>query len=254
MRAFTISSKVKAVLLALSAVAFWLLVWEITALIVDVRFIFPTVSDTVVSLLSGVISSDFWVSVSLSLVRILIGFALGVLLGVLLAVLCLLKPVYHLVQPLITVIRCTPVASFIMIFWLLVSNPYIPTLIALLMVLPVIWQSAYDAVSSLDRELTEVADIFEFSKSKRLLYLTAPTMVKAALPSVITASGLAWKAGVAAEIITYTKYSIGVEIAEAKNFLEGADLFAWTAVVVMLSLIVERVIKYFSVKAAKIWV
>ncbi len=247
------SSKAKRILFQAIAVVFWLLVWEIAALIVDVRFIFPTVGDIVVSLVSGAASGEFWLSVSLSLLRIILGFMIGVALGVVFAAFSLVKPVYYLIQPLITVIRCTPVASFIMIMWLLVSNPYIPTVIAVLMVFPVIWQSAYDSIANPDKDLREVADIFEFSKAKRFIYLTAPTMIKATLPTVITASGLAWKAGIAAEIITYTKHSIGIEIAEAKNFLEGADMFAWTAVVLLLSLVVENVIKYFSAKAAKIW-
>ena len=247
------SSKAKRILFQAIAIAFWILVWEIAALIIDVRFIFPTVGDIAVSLATGALSGDFWLSVTLSLLRIILGFIIGVALGVIFAVFSLARPVYYLIQPLITVIRCTPVASFIMILWLLVSNPYIPTVIAVLMVFPVIWQSAYDSIVNPDKDLREVADIFEFSKAKHFVYLTLPTMIKATLPTIITASGLAWKAGIAAEIITYTKYSIGIEIAEAKNFLEGADMFAWTVVVLLLSLAVENVIKYFSGKAGRIW-
>ncbi|HPU17525.1 MAG TPA: hypothetical protein PLZ27_02510, partial [Bacillota bacterium] len=60
--------------------------------------------------------------------------------------------------------------------------------------------------------------------------------------SLITSIGLSWKAGVAAEIIAIPRLSIGRNMYEAKVYLETPDLFAWTAVVVILSLIFERLL------------
>ena len=254
MKASTISaSGFKPVLYKLIGVGFWLTVWEIAARIINIRFIFPTVTDTLSSLLNGIATSDFWLSIAMTLVRIILGFTLGVALGITFALLSLRPAVKHLVSPIVTVARTIPVASFIMILWLLLSDPFIPTLIALLMVFPVVWQSAYDSASNAPTELREVCDMYDFSSKKRLTYLTIPSMVKGTLPAVITASGLAWKAGVAAEIITYTKNSIGKNIAEAKNLIEGADLFAWTAVVILFSIAVETMIRALSRKAAGVW-
>jgi ABC-type nitrate/sulfonate/bicarbonate transport system permease component len=44
-------------------------------------------------------------------------------------------------------------------------------IVAFLMVFPVIWQNLYDAFSSIDRELIEVARVFEFSYKKKLKLL-----------------------------------------------------------------------------------
>ena len=52
--------------------------------------------------------------------------------------------------------------------------------------------------------------------------------------------GLAWKAGIAAEVLANTRNSIGGQIYGAKIYLETADLFAWTAVVVVMSVLLER--------------
>ena len=246
-------AKLKSALIKAAVILFWLTVWELVAIIVGKRFILPAPTEVILYLAGAVFTADFWLNIVFTLLRILAGFALGTMLGILLALLCSYAPLYHLVRPIITVTRCTPVASFIMIMWLLLKDPYIPSTIALLMVLPVIFESAYSAVASPTRDLTEIADVFEFSRKKRLIYLTLPTVVKATLPSIITASGLAWKAGVAAEIITYTENSIGQSISIAKSYLQSAELFAWTAVVVALSLIFEAIIKHFSGKAAKLW-
>ena len=55
--------------------------------------------------------------------------------------------------------------------------------------------------------------------------------------------GLAWKAGIAAEVLGVPKMAIGTEIYQSKIYLETVDLFAWTVVVVLMSMLIEAVFK-----------
>ena len=59
-----------------------------------------------------------------------------------------------------------------------------------------------------------------------------------------TAIGLAWKAGVAAEIIAMPPDTIGTMIGEAKLYIMSAEMFAWTLTVVLLSLVIEFGVSY----------
>ena len=52
--------------------------------------------------------------------------------------------------------------------------------------------------------------------------------------------GLGWKAGIAAEVLTVPKISIGKMISEAKLYLMTEELFAWTLTVVILSLVLQK--------------
>ena len=54
--------------------------------------------------------------------------------------------------------------------------------------------------------------------------------------------GLAWKAGIAAEVMVSPASGIGAELYNAKIYLESADLFAWTAVIVIISMILEKLL------------
>jgi len=54
-----------------------------------------------------------------------------------------------------------------------------------------------------------------------------------------TALGLAWKAGVAAEVLCRPYGTIGASLYNAKIYFETADVFAWTAVIVILSMVLE---------------
>ena len=53
---------------------------------------------------------------------------------------------------------------------------------------------------------------------------------------------MAWKAGIAAEVICSPKGTIGSELYNAKIYLESEDMFAWTLTVIILSIIIEKLI------------
>ena len=55
--------------------------------------------------------------------------------------------------------------------------------------------------------------------------------------------GLSWKACIAAEVICTPNGSIGQGIYNAKIYLETPSLFAWTAAVILLSVLLEMLIK-----------
>jgi len=237
------SNTAKRFLTPLLALSFWLLVWEITARIVGIEIILPSASDVIRAFFKIIFTAHFYKTVLLSFLRIFIGFAAGVLTGVALSLLTHYFPLTHaIISPLMTVVRATPVASFIMVIWLMLGSAAAPTAITVLMVTPIIWQNLSNGFGAIDKELNEVCEAYSLSPSKRFRILVAPTLVGYLIPGMITSAGLAWKAGIAAEIIAYTSNSIGKEIFNAKNYLESADMLAWTTVVVLISLIFEQVI------------
>ena len=69
-----------------------------------------------------------------------------------------------------------------------------------------------------------------------------PSVMPHFLSACRTSLGLAWKSGIAAEVLTVPAVSIGKMLYESKLYLETTDLFAWTAVVVVCSLVIEKVL------------
>ena len=68
----------------------------------------------------------------------------------------------------------------------------------------------------------------------------APTLLSASE----TAVGLAWKSGVAAEVIAMTSGTIGENIYNNKVWLNTPALFAWTVIIVLASLASEKLILF----------
>lgn len=132
----------------------WLILWEICARVIDLPFAIPTVQSTVTALARLVVTGSFWLTVASSLGRVLLGLLLGVACALVLAGLTVLSEwAAAFISPMMTVVRCTPVASFIMVLWILLGRDTVPQAIALLMVTPVIWKALCDGYAALDPAL-----------------------------------------------------------------------------------------------------
>jgi NitT/TauT family transport system permease protein len=185
----------------------------------------------------------FWQSLGATLLRVLCSFLLGMCAGTLLGTLCaFLQPLDAFLSPLRNIIKATPVTSFIILVLLWLSNSLTPLFIAFLMVLPIAWINTQEAVRAVDAQLLEMADVFHLSLWDRIRRIYLPSMRPQYLAACTTALGFAWKSGVAAEVISTPALSIGRNLMQSKVYLESAELFAWTAAVILLSVLLEKLI------------
>ena len=239
-----IMTKTKKILFICLSVIAWLLIWELGAAIVNNVAFFAGVGATFKVLARLIVTSEFWITVFSSMLRIALGFIIGTIVGVLLAFICHKISFLHTFFSLgFSVIKSTPVASVIMILWIFIGSARVASAIALFMVAPIIWQNLLDGFKAIDKNMLEVADVFELSKTKRLRLLVLPTLIRYFVPASLTAVGLAWKSGIAAEIITVAKNSIGYHIKNNKDTFDSDYMLAWTLVVVIISVIFESIIK-----------
>ena len=190
--------------------AFWLVVWQLAALAVGQSFILPGPAAVLGTLIQLAGVPSFWQTALLSLVRVLAGLLAGTLLGALIAALtCASRWADVLLSPAVRVIRAVPVVSFILFVLLWTRRGLVPVVVSALMVLPVVY-------------LPSVRPYF--------------------LSAVVTSLGLAWKSGVAAEVLCRPAWAVGTQIVQARDYLETPSLFAWTLVVLLLSLALEKLL------------
>lgn len=148
-----------------------------------------------------------------------------------------------LLSPMIRIIRATPVASFIILALLWIHTMLLPGFIAALMVLPIVWGNIAEGIAKTDRLLLEMGQVYGFSpwKTLRLIYL--PSLRPWFRSACLTSLGLAWKSSVAAEVLCHPQDAIGTQLYNAKAYFETDMLFAWTAVVIILSVLLERLLR-----------
>ena len=221
---------------------FWLAVWWLLALIVGKELLIPSPPLVVRTLLELMVTGAFWRYTALTLLRITLGLLLGIVLGILTALLTNRLSLLHaLLAPAVRVVRATPVASFIILVLLWVANGRVPVVISALVVLPVIWESTAAGLRSVDRDLLEFARAYRLTRWDTWRRIVIPSMLPQLAAAVCTAIGLAWKSGVAAEVLCLPKAAVGTQVYFSKLYLDTPALFAWTLMVVALSLTVERI-------------
>lgn len=227
--------------LRLGAVAVWLLLWQLASMAVGLPLLLPSPLAVLLRLGQLCTGADFWLTVASSLLRILLGFLLGVLFGTALAGLCWrFRLIDVLARPLLGGLKSTPVASFIILALVWVKTTWLATVISFIMVLPLIYANVRESIDSADRQLLEMAQVFRLSRRKTFRYCYLPAILPFFLSAISSALGFAWKSGIAAEVLGRPARAIGSQIYDSKIYLETPDLFAWTLVVILLSVLLER--------------
>ena len=223
--------------------AFWVIIWHFIAVKVNLNVLIPRPLDVAARLYELMGTQEFYVIIANSVYRILSGFFTAVLLGLALGIVTAkIKPLDELLSPLLSVIKATPVASFIIITLVWLDKNTIPAFISFLMVLPIIQGNVSEGIKNTPTELAEMTKIFNFSFKHKLTKLYLPCLTPYFFAGIKTSLGLAWKAGVAAEVLAIPKSSIGKELYDAKIYLEATEVFAWTVTVIALSMILENIL------------
>ena len=239
MMRFITKNKVR--LLRAGAVLLTLAVWQAAAWLMGEELLLPAPAAVLRRLTALVLEADFWRTVLFSFARITAGFLLAFLAGVLLGFAAGRVPVLeHLLWPLFSLVKSVLVASFIVISLIWLSAANISVFISFLMVLPIVYTNVLNGMKSAPPALLEMTSLFGVSSPRRLLLVYLPALRPYLLSGCGVAIGLAWKAGVAAEIIGIPDGSIGEKFYFAKVYFATGDLFAWTAAVVCISVLFEK--------------
>ena len=233
------------------SVVFWVIVWQLLVMWLDKKSGMPggnilvaSPLETVKTLFVLVQTAGFWKAVGSSFLKIASGFFLAVAAGSVCAVLASVSgTVRMLLSPVLRLIKAVPVASFIILalFWLS-SSKNLSVLISFLMVLPVIYTNVLQGIEATDKELLEMASVFRISAGKRIRYIYTPAVLPYFVSACSVGLGFCFKSGIAAEIIGLPNNSIGERLYDAKLYLLTEELFAWTAVIVLVSVIFEKAV------------
>ncbi len=237
-------NNIKKILKWTAVALLWLAVWQFASAAANKEILVPYPYAVFLTLKELCITKDFWVAVLYSMLRITSGYLSGIAVGAAGAVLSAKFSVFRAVfSPILHIVRAVPVASFIILALVWIKSAYLAVFISFLMVTPMIWSSVQSGIESIDKRYLEMAHIFKIGPVKTFFQVKLPFLMPSFVAACANALGFAWKSGIAAEVICRPSNSIGRLLQDAKLYLETPTVFALTAVVVLLSLILEIIIK-----------
>lgn len=228
------------------SVALWLLVWQggsmaLAAAVPGGGLLLASPVQAVRRLLELLPSPVFWRAVGNSSARIFGGFLLSCGLALLLAALAAGRPwLQELLAPPVAAVKATPVASFIILSLVWLDARSLSLFISALMVFPPVYLNVLEGLRGTDPKLLELARVYRIPLGRRIRGIYMPQVLPYFRSAASLALGLCWKAGAAAEVIGLPEGTIGERLYTAKIYLQTPDLFAWTAVILILAAAFER--------------
>ena len=228
------------------ALFFWLLFWQAAAWYIHRPVFLVGPWETLLALGRLACAGEFWQSVFASLNRIGAGFFLAFLAGLLFGGLAYARPfVRDLLRPVILLMKTVPVASFVILALLWTGAEQLTLIISFLVVFPMIYLNTLAGLQAADPQLLEMARVFHMRRLPKLWQIYRPALAPFLSGACRMALGMSWKSGIAAEVIGTPDHSIGEKLYMAKIFFDTDELFAWTAVIVLLSFLFEKAVLAF---------
>jgi len=227
------------------AVTTAILLWQLAAVTIGEEVLLVSPFRVLLRLSELIFEAEFWGTILFSFKRITLGFFIALAAGTALAVLSYRFRIAEVfLWPYISIIKATPVASFVILCLIWLSSSSLPVFIAFLMAVPIIYTNMLQGFKSCDSKMLEMAEIFRFSFGKRLLYIYFPQVKSHFISACSVSLGLSWKAGIAAEIIGIPDGSMGEMLYQAKLYLATADLFSWTVTIILVSVLFEKAVMF----------
>lgn len=231
----------------------WLALWQIAAAWTDNRILLVGPAEVLYAFVQNVAAPDFLKIVMHSLVRIGLGFFLALFLGLVLGTAGYRLPVIaEILEPAVQTLKSVPVASFVVLLLIWFGSLRLSFFISLLIVFPNVYVNTIAGLKSTDVKLLEMSRVFGMGRWNRFFYIYRPALMPY-LDSCLKASlGMAWKSGVAAELIGLPDDSLGERLYMSKIYLDTAGLFAWTLTIVLISYVFEKTVLRL-IRAAGAW-
>lgn len=243
MKISTISTKKHNILQRLFVILIWLLIWYVAAILISNDILMVPPHKVLLCLVKLLFVKEFYLSIAFSIIRVLLGLVAGIIIGTVLGELSYKnRIVEYILSPFMSVIKSVPVASFIVLLLIWFGSSKLSFFISFLIVLPNVYESIRSGFNSTDEKLLHMSKVFGYSAYQRLIYIYKDYVLPYLIGNLKVTIGLAFKSGIAAEVIGLTNHSIGARIYMSKIYLETGDLFAYTIVAIIISFIFEKLI------------
>lgn len=223
----------------------WLAIWQVAYYMVNSSLILPSPYGVFKRLSVLIVEADFMRSVVWSVFRVVLSLVFSTVLGIVLGIGAYFsKAVRAVLSPAMLTIKSAPVVSFIVLAMLWVRSDWVPVVIAILMCLPVIWGNVLQGLGAVDEGLLEMASLYNVNRVKIFKALYLKSVFPYLNAALLTCLGLGFKVTVAAEVLSSPKYAIGYKLYASKLYLDTEEAYAWTIVILLLSMVFEVWLRY----------
>ena len=111
--------------------------------------------------------------------------------------------------------------------------------VSIFLSLPVIYKNTLIGLKNSNQHYLKRVREIKMPLIKKMIYLYQPVKMPEYIPGCHRALNMCWKSGIIAQLLGNTRHSIGSMLVEARDSADMAGIFAWTMVIVGLSIAFE---------------
>lgn len=221
----------------------WMLVWEIISRFVQHNIPFAGPVKTVEALVMRMFHKEFYIAVWTTFSGIAFGFMAAMILGTLLGYMAYFHgKVDYMITPVIDFFRYIPMITFTLLAIMWSDSSALAFEVSIFLSVPVIYKHTLTGLKNSNQHyLTRVRRI-KMQPVKKFIYLYQPVKMPEYIPGCHRALSMCWKSGIIAQLLGNTRHSIGSMLYQARDNVDVAGIFAWTLVIVGLSVAFEWVV------------
>lgn len=221
----------------------WLVLWQLLSMAVGSELLLPSPHESLRALGRLAVTGDFYRDIAWTMLRCVIAMLLSIAAGGIAAWFASQSEAVRSFLSLpVSFFKAVPVMAVIIYVILLASADWVAIIVCFIMCFPIVYTNILSGLDSVNGEYLELAKLCRLSKGQTMRLVYFPSIRPNFNAALRLVCGLSWKAVIAAEVLSIPKFSLGYEMLNAKYYLETANLFAYIAVIVAMSIVFEKLI------------
>lgn len=229
-------------------VIFWigiLLGWQLISVIVNNQIICPSPLEVGQAMILQIQSELFGVTIISTLVRALIGLIVSMLLGIALSCLALFVHwIRFAVDNIVFLMQSIPSACYVILILFWSGRQMTMFIVIACLVFPMVYRNLLASLVDIEKEWKDVFFMYPQPWYTKLSKAYFPAMKPAFSSSLLSASSLAFKSGVMAEVLGSANFGIGRMIQNARANVEVVQVMAWMVWLLVLVFLSEKAMRW----------
>jgi NitT/TauT family transport system permease protein len=217
-----------------------LICWKFAASYVNNGLLLPAPEKVLIDFFRLISSSAFYDTLGTTLLRGFLGFLIAFILAALVGIPAgIFGFFYNFFNPIIVLLRSTPVISFILLALIWFGPDNVPVFIAILTMFPLLCKGFISGIQNTDKELVDMANIYKVRRKRILSGLYFPSLLPFLFNGISNAMGFGWRAVIIGEVLSQPRWGLGTEMQVAQTYLLVSRLICWSVVAVFMAFLFE---------------
>lgn len=223
-------------------VAVVLFLWLILAYVIHNDILLPYPHQVLLYLYENIFTFQFWMSIGITILRTSRGFLFSLILALVFSICSFLnKKFYCFLEPIYIILKTIPNVSYIILALIWLGAEGSVSLVTFMILFPVFFNGFFNHLQNQNSDIIDATKIYADTTWNTFRFWLFPELEGEILQTGKTASSLGFKVGIMAEILGQVRVGIGRSIQFNRLDLNTSGIFAWTLVVILISLLFDSI-------------